>query len=684
MYPLPRAIGVGTASGGDSAASETLGAPKVKISLQRFFSVTCVVICFNFICAGIAAAAPGDCSAGGEASAPARRLGIEEYRKIMCVSVKVLQSRLFQIRNRIVRTSIGDPGIAEPVVVAENQFLLLGRKPGKTTLGLWDDAGGVVCMDVRVERQHGLFKSAVMRLRDDLCRGLLGFEPETKIDSAFPSGAVIVDEYKLPGKVEGYPLRSEPLRHRPTPVKARHIGEKVDLLAVPRVKKVDDSSLPSLVPVTIISGSRKVHESNGSFRRVELFESESRIFRTKSTIAKTVIGDPALSEPVVVSSNEFVLLGRAPGHTVMMLHDDAGNAEALRVRVSKPLRTFKSTLKVFGVFVVNKIRGVRSTESIPPSTVKTIDHLEQKVTRVIELNRSQTKLFKTKNALVRMSIANPGIAEPVVVSANEIALVGRSPGRTTLFLWNDYGNGEGVELRVSNNSETNTKAEQSSVHDDHWLTQETKPDPEVSKFPVHEIECWIGEKKEIVRALSKEDSTTAGCGPILSDMPDDATSGDPPLSQAPANRELSIHLNNDGVKALRDNDYDLAVRMLQAAMKADPSYQRARENLAIAFNNWGLSLCKKPEEAIKHFHKAAYLDSANETTSGNLDGIIRMLGRDSLNFADRVTLGDLAVLANDPIGAVVEYQAALAIMDDQDVRKKLDKAKMSVNEQSAE
>lgn len=79
---------------------------------------------------------------------------LEEFKSTNILDLKVSQSRTFKLRNKIVRTSISDPAIAEPVVVSENQIVLLGKSPGGATLVLWDDAGNSAAIDLRVTRDY--------------------------------------------------------------------------------------------------------------------------------------------------------------------------------------------------------------------------------------------------------------------------------------------------------------------------------------------------------------------------------------------------------------------------------------------------------------------------------------------------------------------------------------------------
>lgn len=84
---------------------------------------------------------------------------LEEFKPSNSIDLKVSQSRTFKLRNKIIRTSISEPAIAEPVVVAENQMVLLGKAPGGATLVIWDDAGNSVAIDVKVSRDYSALQS---------------------------------------------------------------------------------------------------------------------------------------------------------------------------------------------------------------------------------------------------------------------------------------------------------------------------------------------------------------------------------------------------------------------------------------------------------------------------------------------------------------------------------------------
>ena len=84
---------------------------------------------------------------------------LEEFKPSNAIDLRVSQSRTFKLRNKIIRTSISDPSIAEPVVVAENQMVLLGKAPGTATLVIWDDAGNSVAIDIHVQHEFTSLQS---------------------------------------------------------------------------------------------------------------------------------------------------------------------------------------------------------------------------------------------------------------------------------------------------------------------------------------------------------------------------------------------------------------------------------------------------------------------------------------------------------------------------------------------
>jgi len=142
----------------------------------------------------------------------------------------------------------------------------------------------------------------------------------------------------------------------------------------------------------------------------------------------------------------------------------------------------------------------------------------------------------------------------------------------------------------------------------------------------------------------------------------------------------AINLNNEGVKALNEKNWLLAVNKLNAAIKLDADYELPKENLEIAHNMWGEALMKekKHEEALKHFCQAFYLNDVWENNSyfhastlAHISESIKALGKDPRNFGDRIALADKAKSEGDLASAVVEYDAAVHIKDVPNLHKKI-------------
>ena len=91
-------------------------------------------------------------------------LDMEEFKLSNVIDLKVSQSRTFRTKNKIIRTHISDPSIAEPVIISENQFVLLGKTPGVATMLLWDDAGNSVAVDLRVGRDFSQLQSTLREI----------------------------------------------------------------------------------------------------------------------------------------------------------------------------------------------------------------------------------------------------------------------------------------------------------------------------------------------------------------------------------------------------------------------------------------------------------------------------------------------------------------------------------------
>jgi len=135
-----------------------------------------------------------------------------------------------------------------------------------------------------------------------------------------------------------------------------------------------------------------------------------------------------------------------------------------------------------------------------------------------------------------------------------------------------------------------------------------------------------------------------------------------------------IHCGHDYRENLTEDFWKGMFAKFEDALRIDPKFTVARENLAIAHNNYALFLAShehKMDEALKEFHRSIYINP-NMSTNGSMNILIRRyFKKDPNKFSDRISLANKAKTDKDLIGAAVEYNAALKLKDDRDVHKKL-------------
>jgi TonB family protein len=136
-------------------------------------------------------------------------------------------------------------------------------------------------------------------------------------------------------------------------------------------------------------------------------------------------------------------------------------------------------------------------------------------------------------------------------------------------------------------------------------------------------------------------------------------------------RARAVKLKNDGRAALKAQDYPIAIQKFSEALKIYPGYGQALSSLTAAYCDYGVTLRKNPDLALKQFHQALFYDRRNATTLERVEEAIKTMGKNSQNFHDRVKLGDKARANADFVGATMEYAAALRLKNDPAVEIKL-------------
>lgn len=151
--------------------------------------------------------------------------------------------------------------------------------------------------------------------------------------------------------------------------------------------------------------------------------------------------------------------------------------------------------------------------------------------------------------------------------------------------------------------------------------------------------------------------------------------------------ETAIALNNKAVTSINNENWTLAIKQLNQALKLDSNYGLARENLATSHFYYGKKLHQRRNlaKALHHFHYALFwvterqfVVTKNDIRS-EVNSVLKALGKHPESFPDRVQLGDVARRGNDLIGAAAEYAEALNLQDDLEVRQKLEGVKHRVS-----
>lgn len=580
-------------------------------------------------------------------SAPTQPVA-EEFEKKYVLSIPNSQARLFQMKENIVRTSVGDPGIVEPVVIGPHELYIRGKRPGETTLALWDETDAVLLMDVRVESGNGI-KLVASTAREKKCDKHLSGESPV---SAASENNLRLEECSSVKRAHLKKSLTDLLSEKPNPRRPQKPLPREDVL------RWGDGEKDKAIIRSGYSG-----KDYKPTRTVDVSTSKMRVFQVPAGIKDITACDPKITEPVVVEKRRFVLLGKHAGTATLAFNDELGNSEAWKIRVDNTGNPVNRTIVAVRNFF-NRAFLLHHEQPFPLVKAKTMTLSELGTPKGLDVLSGQSRLFKTENSIVRTAVSDPTIALPLVVSSTELALTGQSPGRTTMFVWDNRENVSSFTVDVTNGSAPIEK-----------IASDTEPSLTVDEevYP-REIEAWFGSAKDV--ALVPDTSA---------EVPKSTTSL-LPVTYLRALRPLkhpcrmgAIELNNQAVCLLESRDYERAIMTLQNAIIMDPSYKTAFSNIAIAYNNLGLSQRKNPPLAIRSFHKAWYLDPDNQVTIKNLNIMLRVAGRDVTNFDDRVALGDKAREERDIAGSIMEYKAALQIREDKDVRAKLEEVLNELN-----
>jgi Flp pilus assembly secretin CpaC len=370
---------------------------------------------------------------------------LREFKNTVVLDLRVSQSRLFNTQPDIVRTCISDPAVAEPIVIARDQVVLLGRAPGRATLEIWNSVGNMVGIEVRVAKDGVPFASRISAAVEAPDPRSSSKTPATRIPK-MNVGAVSLEECKMTAVAT-----------------ADYQQTKAQNILPP-----SNSAPPRLSPTTRpkVNGDRS--EKGKTSMIMDLEASQLRTFRLPRPIVKTSISDPAVGELILLSATDLEVLGKAPGKATLMIVDDKQNVLGIDLRVRS-----------------DHDAATPGDAPILPVVTGSIQLEEYQIDKVIDLEVSQPKMFNVKKPIVRVAMSDPAIAD-LFPGTNAVYLVGNAPGIATFYIWDDDGNVSGIKLRVG---QAGRGANKTSLP----LPLSYQP----HQLPTMKIEYWTGDKKYV-------------------------------------------------------------------------------------------------------------------------------------------------------------------------------------------
>ena len=91
-------------------------------------------------------------AASGPRRSSARGEGVTSMALPSVCFVPVGESRVFRLARPISRVAVGDPEVADYIMINSSQLYLLGKKTGATNLVIWDRTGNVTTTPLHVSR----------------------------------------------------------------------------------------------------------------------------------------------------------------------------------------------------------------------------------------------------------------------------------------------------------------------------------------------------------------------------------------------------------------------------------------------------------------------------------------------------------------------------------------------------
>jgi len=155
-------------------------------------------------------------------------------------------------------------------------------------------------------------------------------------------------------------------------------------------------------------------------------------------------------------------------------------------------------------------------------------------------------------------------------------------------------------------------------------------------------------------------------------------------ASADLNEKELANINNKAAEAIKAGKFEKAVKLLEPLAKKNPDYEMARQNLTIAFNNYGLELARTSAvDSMDKFRQALFYSPTERTARRNLNAVIKELGKNPASYEDRLAMGSEEFKKSSYQTAFVEFSEALRLRNTPEVRRKLAEVCLVMDNDSA-
>ena len=105
----------------------------------------------------------------------------------------------------------------------------------------------------------------------------------------------------------------------------------------------------------------------------------------------------------------------------------------------------------FSVFLLLVLMASFVNQAFAQNRSSTVVKIGAPAHRSVTLSAGNSRLFQYDDPIIRVSVADPEIADVVMINPNEAYLLGKKPGVTNIFLWHDNQQTSVIDLTIQTN-----------------------------------------------------------------------------------------------------------------------------------------------------------------------------------------------------------------------------------------